>query len=224
MGGLKPASVYALLSRPGVGRTALASQVALHVARRLDQVVAFVSPRIPARHLVLRLLTSEMGVPTRELVRAHSPALLETAPLFILDGVGRVETALAALRRQRNPRLGLVVIDDLDEMELRGDKWSGELWPLRSLARDLNVPVLLTMCSEPKRKSVMDSLAREADARLELGVDWKGSDLLPFGRRALRLRVVQRRAGLQTTISLEFDKPALRIQPRFNGRAAHELH
>jgi replicative DNA helicase len=140
MGGLHKSDLIILAGRPGMGKTALATNIAFAAALRAKQdrdagipleqstgaAVAFFSLEMSADQLATRLLAEESGI-SGELLRmgkiSHDEFLklaraaqdLEDLPLYIDDTAGLTIAALRtrARRLKRQKQIGMVVVDYL---------------------------------------------------------------------------------------------------------------
>jgi replicative DNA helicase len=160
-GGLHKGELIILAARPSMGKTALAANIAEHVALRRQIATLFVSLEMSRAELGLRMLCSHGRINShkvrngvvspldrRKLVEAA--AALDAARLFIDDSPSRTmtEIAAAARRLQRKHDLGLIVIDYLQLIEPdnprdpRQEQVAKVARRLKGLARELKVPVL----------------------------------------------------------------------------------
>ena len=141
LGGLQPSDLIILAGRPGMGKTALATAIAYHVARTYKPaqvspgeppraedggIVAFFSLEMSAEQLATRIVSAEAEIPSHQIRRGNiSPeeferlrevaAQIEQAPLFIDDTGGLTIAQLAARARRikRQHGLDLIVVDYL---------------------------------------------------------------------------------------------------------------
>ena len=168
LGGLQPSDLIILAGRPGMGKTALATNIAFHAAttNRTDenpQHVAFFSLEMSADQLANRILSSETGIPSDELRLGKVNAdqftnvvktsdAIENAPFFIDDTPGLSVSQLAsrARRLKRTHGLGLIVVDYLQLLsapmgtrsENRVQEISTISRTLKNIAKELQIPVL----------------------------------------------------------------------------------
>ncbi len=168
LGGLQPSDLIILAGRPGMGKTALATNIAFHAATtsRTDekpQHVAFFSLEMSGEQLANRILAGETGIPSDELrlgkVNANDfksiiekSDAIENAPFFIDDTPGLSVSQLAsrARRLKRTYGLGLIVVDYLQLLsapmgtrsENRVQEISAISRTLKNIAKELNIPVL----------------------------------------------------------------------------------
>ena len=152
-----------LAARPGMGKTAIALNMAAHAALNSDKSVAFFSLEMGAEQLVTRLISSIGGIEGNKLKTGqlnHSDwkrfneamSELGKAKLFLEDASGtRVSDIRAKCRRLANsPQgLGLVIIDYLQIIEgmqryagNRQQEISEISRSLKIMAMELKVPVI----------------------------------------------------------------------------------
>ena len=160
-GGLHNSELVILAARPSMGKTALAMNIAEHVAINLRQPVLFVSLEMACLELADRLLCSAAQVNGHRLRNGtisqedrrrlvQKSAEIGTAPLYIDDTPGRTLTEIAAVARRlkRKHGLALVVIDYLQLIEPdnprdpRQEQVARIARRLKTMCRELDIPVL----------------------------------------------------------------------------------
>lgn len=159
MGGLKPGYMTVVGARPSMGKTALATNIAVAAALSGKTVAVFSLEMsredVLQRAVISRSLCSEYDARMREL-SAVKPLLaaageLSKVPLYVLDDVITVDAIKSrcyAIRQQAS-RLDLIVIDYLGLIQGKGkskDRVSEVSEISRSIklmAKELNVPVLI---------------------------------------------------------------------------------
>jgi replicative DNA helicase len=192
-GGLHNSELIILAARPSMGKTALAMNIAEHIAITAGQPVLFVSLEMASLELADRLLCSAAGVngqrlrngtisqeDRRRLVQKCSE--IAAAPLFIDDTPGRTLTEIAAVARRlkRKQGLALIVIDYLQLIEPdnprdpRQEQVARIARRLKTLCRELDVPVLclaqlnrqaeVSRDNRPRLNHLRESGAIEQDA------------------------------------------------------------
>ncbi|MGZ8998855.1 MAG: replicative DNA helicase, partial [Allosphingosinicella sp.] len=146
-GGLHNSDLVILAGRPGMGKTALATNIAFNTARRYlrdmeDGIapeksagagVAFFSLEMSADQLATRILAEQSGISSEALRMgkisqqdfrnlARAAADLETLPFYIDDTPGLTIAALRtrARRMKRQRGIGLVVVDYLQLLQGAG--------------------------------------------------------------------------------------------------------
>jgi replicative DNA helicase len=148
LGGLHPSDLLILAGRPSMGKTALATNIAYHVARNYawepqadgsrktvnGGVVAFFSLEMSAEQLAMRILADASGVSSDrlrkgeidqgEFGRVRDAALeIQESPLFIdaTGGLSIAKLAARARRLKRSSGLDLIVVDYLQLLTTGGD-------------------------------------------------------------------------------------------------------
>ncbi len=163
LAGLQSSDFIVIAGRPSVGKTAFSLGIAHNVAVKSQIPVAIFSLEMSKEQLVDRLLASEAGIDSWKLRTGnlddndflkinHAYGALSEAPLFIDDSsiVNVLEMRTKARRLQAEHGLGLIIIDYLQLMsggtgyssENRVQEVSAISRSLKSLARELNVPVI----------------------------------------------------------------------------------
>ena len=170
LGGLHPSDLLILAGRPAMGKTALVTNIAFHVAnaaRRAGEtekpVVAFFSLEMSAEQLATRVLSETTEISSEKIRRGElngddfqkmvrSSQELESAPLFIDDTpaitISAMRTRARRLKRQQG--LCLIIVDYLQLMrpaagqrpENRVQEISSITQGLKAIAKELNVPVV----------------------------------------------------------------------------------
>jgi replicative DNA helicase len=198
-GGMHPGDLFILAGRPSMGKTALALNVAQHVALKLKQTVAIFSLEMSKESLLTRLVCAtarvdsqkfRAGYLNQEERRKLSRALHELAesPLYVDDTPGaHLMDMHAKLRRLKSERgLGLVVVDYLQLMsgqgrfENRNQEVSALSRGMKLLAKELSVPMLvLSQLSRAVESRQGDHRPQLSDLR-ESGSIEQDADLVGF--------------------------------------------
>jgi replicative DNA helicase len=162
-GGLHGGDLVIVAGRPSMGKTALALNIAQHVALKNKQTVAIFSLEMAKESLLTRMLCAaarvdsqkfRAGYLNQEERRKLNNALHELvqAPLYIDDTPGaHLMDMHAKLRRLQTERhhLGLVIVDYLQLMtaggrfENRNQEVSALSRGMKMLAKELNAPVMV---------------------------------------------------------------------------------
>ena len=159
--GLQPGELVVVASRPSVGKTALALNIAAHAAIKHHKTVGLFSLEMSKESLVIRLLCSESetdshklrsGFSSREDWKKLTRALgrLGDAPLFIEDtpALSIMQIRAKARRLKMEKGLDLMIVDYLQlvsgqgRFENRTQEVSYISRGLKSIAKELKVPVL----------------------------------------------------------------------------------
>jgi replicative DNA helicase len=169
LGGLQKSDLIIIAGRPGMGKTALATNIAFNAARAQSEGtagganVAFFSLEMSSEQLAQRIISGETGIPSDKVRRGeistedydafcNKLAEIERVPLFI-DETGALSIAALAARARRLKRtegLGLIVVDYLQLMtssaRRKNDNRVLEVTEittgLKALAKELQVPII----------------------------------------------------------------------------------
>jgi replicative DNA helicase len=161
LGGLQRSDLIVLGARPSLGKTSLALNIARNAAVNQKACVALCSLEMSRDAVVQRLLASESGVDSRkirlgrfneqdELRIMEASGILSEAPIYVDDSPQlRVLDIRSKVRRLHFERkIDLIIIDYLQliqgdaRSETRVQEISKITRALKTLARELNVPVL----------------------------------------------------------------------------------
>lgn len=194
--GLNKSDLIVIAGRPGMGKSALALNMAANVAKRNpDKDICVFSLEMSKEQLATRMLSSEALVPNTQLnsgeisnedwVKLASAAdALSQVSIYIDDTAGiTVPQMKAKLRRMKN--LGMVIIDYLQLMESpenhtnRVTEVSEITRQVKLLAKELNVPVLLLSQLNRSVESRQDHRPMPSDLR-ESGSIEQDADIILF--------------------------------------------
>jgi len=168
MGGLHKSDLIILAGRPAMGKSALATNIAFHVATTTKTgetaaPVAFFSLEMSAEQLGIRILSERAQIDSNSIRQGQLSSeefdrlieasdALSTAPFFIDDtpALSVSQVASRARRMKRTGGLGLIVIDYLQMLapqlgvrpENRVQEISNISRALKAMAKELDVPVL----------------------------------------------------------------------------------
>ena len=188
--GLNAGELILIAARPGMGKTSLALNIALHVGKTSGKTVAVFSLEMAREQLTTRLLAGEGLVDSQKLLtgklsadewrRVGAAATTISATDIRIDDNPSLSVADMNAQCRRIPNLGLVVIDYLQLMQSAGSGhgWSNESRTqavsdmsrmLKIMAKELNIPVIclsqLSRANEARQnKRPMLSDLRESGA------------------------------------------------------------
>lgn len=159
--GLQNSDLVLIAARPGMGKTAMALNIAQYAAVQKHVPVAIFNLEMSKDQLVNRMLCSEVMVDSQKMRTgkledddwkkiAQALAPLSEAPIYIDDtaGINVMDIRAKCRRLKLEKNLGLVVIDYLQLMQGRGkienrqQEVSEISRSLKILAKELNVPVV----------------------------------------------------------------------------------
>jgi replicative DNA helicase len=159
-GGLQQSYLIILAARPSVGKTSFCLSLGYNVATRNQRTVGIFSLEMSRDQLVQRLLSMDTRIDSHRLRTGHlnesdlqsvmeAMGRLASVPIFIEDtpGLSVMEVRSKARRLQSQAGVDLIIIDYLQLMAgRRSDNRVQEVSEisrgLKSLARELNVPVI----------------------------------------------------------------------------------
>lgn len=198
-GGLQAGHLIVLAGRPGMGKTALAMNIAEHVALRAKLPIAVFSMDQPAKWLGARMMASIGRINSARLLRGKmededwnrmsaAVQLLKDAKLFIDETRSLTVGQLCERARHLHGESGglsLVVVDffKLIRQFRTGSNRVREqkriVRMLKGLARELNVPVLLISQLHRRIERRMDKRPKLADL-CDVGVLERVADTIMF--------------------------------------------
>jgi replicative DNA helicase len=245
--GFQPGALHVIGARPGMGKSALALNMAVNVARLTMRPVIFFSLEMSAYELSQRVLSSEASVPS-EVLRGAAPSEKQWTeigravgrldiPLIIDDSpmtsVGSMRARARRVRLQQGD-LGLIVIDYLQLMggdakvENRQLEVSEISRNLKLMAREFNVPIVALSQLSRNLENRGDKRPNLSDLR-ESGAIEQDADVVMFiyrgdaagdttaARGTADLIIAKHRAGRTDTVKLAWIEPYTRFENFFEG-------
>ena len=197
--GLQKGDLVILAARPSMGKTALALNIAQHVAVRKEQSVGIFSLEMSKEQLLMRFLCAESMVDAHKVRTGYlskddfgqlisSLGQVTRAPLYIDDSstLTVMEMRAKCRRLKAEHGLSLIIVDYLQLMsgygrvENRVQEISGISRGLKSLAKELEVPVVaLSQLSRAPEQRQGDHRPQLSDLR-ESGSIEQDADLVMF--------------------------------------------
>lgn len=161
LGGLHHSDLIIVAGRPGMGKTALATNFAFHAVHANNTPTLFFSLEMSSEQLANRILSEQTAIDSYKLrsgklsdyewdsyVRKSQE--LDKLPLFIDDtgGISIAQISARARRFKREHKIGLIVVDYIQLIS--SAKYSGNRVQeisevtrgLKTIAKELNVPVI----------------------------------------------------------------------------------
>lgn len=240
LSGLQRSDLVILAARPSMGKTSLALDIARHVAVHENLPVGIFSLEMSKDQLVERLLASQANIDAWRLRTGKlqdgpedndfsrlqiAMGSLSEAPIYIDDaGTSNILQMRAMSRRlQADKGLGLLIVDYLQLMESM-NKYASPIQQvtensraLKSLARELNIPVLvLSQLSRaveqrtPHRPMLSDlresgAIEQDADVVMFIYRDDKYNEN-SLEKNIAEIIVAKHRNGAQGAVKLYFDE------------------
>lgn len=201
-GGMHNGELLILAARPSMGKTALAMNIAENVAMKDKAPVLFVSLEMSGIELADRLLCSvarvnghrlRSGTISKEdrLRLVQKAGEIAASPLYVDDKPSRTVSEIAAVARrikQREGRIGLIVIDYLQLIEPdnpkdpRQEQVAKIARRLKGMAREQEVPVLCLAQLNRQAEDSKDHRPRLSHLR-ESGAIEQDADVVMFVHR-----------------------------------------
>lgn len=200
-GGLHESELVIIAGRPSMGKTALATSIAEHVAIVDNRPTLFVSLEMSRLELAERMLCSHGRINGHELRNGFISPLdrkklieasnrMSEAPLYIDDSPSRTVTEIAAgaRRLKRKHGLALVVVDYLQLIEPdnskdpRQEQVAKIARRLKGLARELKVPLICLAQLNRQAEAAKDNIPRLSHLR-ESGAIEQDADVVMFVHR-----------------------------------------
>jgi replicative DNA helicase len=186
IGGLGRSNLILIASRPGMGKTSIALNIALNAVRHSGKTAVFFSLEMSREQLVMRLLSAEAHIDSKKLLtgdlsmdewnRLIDASRSLTRLDLRFDDNSAINVAEMKAKCRRVEDLGLIVIDYLQLMQgsRRTDNRTQEVADisrnLKIMAKELDVPVLC-----------LSQLSRAAETRSEKNKRPMLSDLRESG-------------------------------------------
>lgn len=232
IGGLGKGELILMAARPGMGKTAMALNIAMTAAQKSEKSVVIFQLEMSRQQIATRLLSSQAMVDSKKLrmgdlndhdwlMMAGATTKLQKTPILIDDNSNITVAEMKAKCRRLGDSLGLIVIDYLQLMhsprhtDNRVQEVADISRSLKIMAKDLNVPVLC--CSQlsrgpesrqnkrPMLSDLRESGSIEQDADIVLFLyreDYYNQDA--ENRNEAELIVAKNRHGEVGTIKLQW--------------------
>ncbi|HUV43069.1 MAG TPA: replicative DNA helicase [Patescibacteria group bacterium] len=236
LAGLQPSNLIILAARPGIGKTALALNIAQNVSVKEKLTIGFFSLEMSSEELVDRALVVQADIDAWRMKTgrldeedftklSEAMGVLAEAPLYIDDtpALSVLEMRTKARRLMAEHGLELIVVDYLQLMrsssrrESRVQEVSEISQGLKNLARELKVPVLavsqLSRAVEqrgsprPQLADLRESGAIEQDADVVMFI-WREDD---EDVESIELEVAKHRNGPLRRMKLRFRGERIRF-------------
>jgi replicative DNA helicase len=242
-GGFHPGQLIILAARPSMGKTALALNICDHAGINLKVPVLFVSLEMGYLEIGERLLCARsrvdgnklrtgLGMGMREMTQLSKAytEMSKSGSIYIDDTPARsmMQIAASARRIKRRNQIGLVIVDYIqlvdsdDTRDSRQEQIAKISRRLKTLARELKVPVIALSQLNRAVESREDKRPRMADLR-ESGAIEQDADLVLLLHRPeyydandqpgiAELIVAKNRNGPTGTVKLTFLKNLTRFE------------
>ena len=228
LSGMQNANLLILASRPSVGKTTLAMNIAEHVGAHEKIPVGIFSLEMSKGQLVDLMLASVSDIDAWKITTgnlseedfesiSNAMGMLAEAPIFIDDtpGISVMEIRTKARRLQMEGGLQLLIVDYLQlikgrNLENRVQEVSEISQSLKNLARELNIPVLAISQLSRAVEARQAKIPQLADLR-ESGAIEQDADVVMFIYREdpddlenIKLSVAKHRNGPLGELDMRF--------------------
>jgi replicative DNA helicase len=239
--GLQKGDLLILAARPSVGKTSLALNIGLNSSLNGFGIGLF-SLEMPAEQLLLRILSSEAGIPHQKIRNAtissqewleltNAAAKLAGLRFFIDDSAGLsiLDLRTRARKLKAEQAIDLLIVDYIQLLhstklhENRHQEVSEISRSLKLLAKELNVPILALSQLSRAVESRVDKRPMMSDLR-ESGALEQDADVVMFLYRDLlynpetenpnlaELIIAKQRNGPTGTLFLNFDRELTKFE------------
>jgi replicative DNA helicase len=244
LAGLQKSNLLILAARPGMGKTALALNIAQYITVSANKKVGIFSLEMSKEELVDRLLVSQADIDAWRLKTGRldqqdflklsdAMGVLADAPLFIDDkpGMSIYEMRTKARRLAAEQNVDLIVMDYIQLARGRNTDNRvieiGEISQgLKNIARELKIPVLALSQLNRAVESRGDKAPQLSDLR-ESGNLEQDADVVMFlyrededARETMKLKIAKHRNGPLGTIELFFRGDRIKFYDVATNRAA----
>lgn len=225
-GGLKPGNLIILAARPAVGKTSLASQMAMHLLD-LDMGMVFVSLEMSATDILRKMVAAKAGVSisdwmggmldTTERRQVASFAKWMTKTQLYFDDEPRATVPglhATLLRHKADHEVRLAIVDYLQLIKstgrssTRAEEVSEITRDLKLMAMELDIPVVAL--SQLSRASVKENREPRLDDLRDSGSIEQDADIVMFLHRIekpfVKLILAKQRLGSIGDVRLVFDR------------------
>jgi len=234
--GLNQGDLFIIAGRPGMGKSALAGNIAKNVSMD-GRPVAYFSLEMSGKSLMMRLLAGHTNIDSRRLQRGlvgdgqwskltNAVSEIANAPLFIDDkpDVSLMEFRAKAPRLKADHGIELLIIDYIQLMRSPGRHDSREQEvaeisrTLKAIARELSIPVIGLSQLNRKVDERPGKRPMLSDLR-ESGAIEQDADIIAFiypcpdnddskqADRIINLNIAKNRNGVTGDTSLRFNAP-----------------
>jgi len=232
--GFQPSELIVVAGRPGMGKSAFCMNIAQYISIYKNIPVAIFSLEMSKSQLVQRMLCSEARIDAHSLRKGRlaeadwaplsmAAGRLSSSSIFIDDtaGISCLEIRAKARRLKAQCSLGLVIVDYLQLMQTAGkienrqQEISEISRSLKSLARELNVPVVAVSQLSRAVEQRIERRPRLSDLR-ESGAIEQDADLVIFIYREEYYRPKTEKKGIaEIIISKQRNGPTGKVELTF---------
>ncbi|MBI3631376.1 MAG: replicative DNA helicase [Candidatus Staskawiczbacteria bacterium] len=253
LSGLQKSDLIILAARPGMGKTALALDIARNVAVRENKPVGLFSLEMGKDQLADRLIAATGNIDSWSLRTGrlkdddfsriqHAIGILSEAPIYIDDAgsVNILQMRAMARRLQVNKGLSLLIVDYLQLMQPMNrfaspvQQVTENSRALKILAKELNVPIIVLSQLSRAVEQRIPQIPKLSDLR-ESGAIEQDADVVMFIYREdvynenslkpgiAKILIDKHRNGATGFIELYFEKQKISFRGLERGEYASEM-
>lgn len=241
--GFQPGQLVILAARPGVGKTSMAAQLAISLARETGARVPFCSHEMTETQLSGRMLSAYTGLALSDLKKGNLTVKDEDRLVQVQEELGAIDVRLVEsppktigeyrsfLRREhRKCPLGAFVVDYVQLVELMPDATKGRdsraeelgkiVYGFKDLCKELGVPGIILSQLNRSIEGRIDKRPMSSDLR-DSGALEQAADLIMFLHRphVYDPNADPREAEVLITKQRDGEFP-LTLKLKWNGRCA----
>ena len=201
LGGFQPGQVIILAARPGMGKTTLALQWAMTMAKESGERVLVLSHEMTHKELSSRMLAMQLNCSVMDLRTGRALAHDEDRVLDAIDTISqmRIElidkppktsAALQSLVRRQSRREGIAAVvidyvqmmDEPSEIRSRSDVLGGIIYTTKELAKEAECPFLVLSQLNRSIENRVNARPNNSDLRESGGLE-QAADVITFIHR-----------------------------------------
>jgi replicative DNA helicase len=234
--GFQPGNLVVIAARTGIGKTALAINIAAHSILRKRKRVLIFSLEMTKQEIGIRMISGETGIDSYNLRTGYGlkgtwtaikecAEELSTRKFWIVDNSITLPDLDAITRRlsEENGNLDLVIVDYLQlvksgskRIENRTQEVTEISRGLKAIAHDLKVPVI-ALSQLNSEGEVRESRAIEQDASLVIIIEMELAKLKSDEIVPAVLNIAKNRFGPVRSIECQFKKRLTRFECKTKG-------
>lgn len=230
LNGLRPSNLIILASRPSVGKSSLVLNIAQHAALEHKIPVGIFSLEMSVDEMATRMVSAQANIDSFKIASARlndeelaaygeAQGILAEAPIYVDDtpGMSVMELRTKSRRLQIDKDVQLIIVDYLQLMrgsntESRVQEVTEISWGLKSLAKELKIPVLAAAQLNRSVEQRGSNIPQLSDLR-ESGSIEQDADVVMFLYRP----DVEKRSEVVLTIAKQRNGPTGSIPLYFQG-------
>ena len=237
--GFQKSDLIIIAGRPSIGKTAFSLTLSLNIIKLVNKPILFFSLEMSKEQLIYRLLAMETFISQSKLKNGKLNEedwikinkiirILLKLPFFIDESYNLTVLDIRAKLKKyafEQKEIGLIIIDYLQLMEVKNNKYENRTQEvsqitrnLKNLAREFNVPIIVlsqlsrNVENRVNKKPILSdlresgSIEQDADLVLLMMESPENSDKINENESTIDLILAKHRNGPTGTIKLKFNK------------------